>query len=216
MTEFYKAELKDRFMKYTMDRDDYVQPEELYQEFLSPNYQPEYAIQILDEILEFDSELFDVISGNGSRIFMLSATPQTFEFIENGGFKNLYIQEEEKWEVFLRHLSIDLHTGRGRDTRAERGKQLGIERNNRRDRKVFVGLLGVISFSFLYSLVGTIGSLTTPQTISQKEFELRLEELQRQHRIEMQVLREQIEGKKYTQVPPSAPIPVDSLSGARK
>ncbi len=198
MTEFYKSELKDRILRYTMDRDDYIQPEEIYMEFLNPNYKPEFVLEILDEILEFDRELFDVISGNGARIFMLSATPRTSEFIEGGGFKELFLQEEEKWETFLKHLSID-----ARPRRSGKGPESGeahLSRGNgRRDRKVFMVLLGVIGFSFLYSLVGTIGSLTTSPGISQREFDTRLEELRRQHRLEMEHLREQIDSKAYTQ-----------------
>ncbi len=198
MTEFYKSELKDRILRYTMDRDDYIQPEEIYSEFLKPNYKPEFVMEILDEILDFDRELFDVISGNGSRIFMLSATPRTTEFLEAGGFKELFLQEEEKWETFLKHLSID-----ARPRRSTKDPTLGEARvtvvNGRRDRKVFMTLLGIIGFSFLYSLVGTIGSLTTSPGISQREFDARLEELQRQHHLEMENLKEQIDGKVYTQ-----------------
>jgi len=210
MTEFYKSELKDRFLRYTMERDDYVQPEELYTEFLSPNYQPGYVLELLDEIIEYDPELFDVISANGARIFMLSATPQTFDFIEKGGFKSLFVQEEEKWESFLKHLSIDLHRSDSSRGSGDDSSSIGFRGNERRDKKIFMSLLAVIAFSFLYSLIGTIGSLTAPQGISQREFEHRLDELQKQHRLEMQTLREQIQEKGYTQVP-EEDVP-DSLS----
>ena len=84
MSEFFKAELKDRFLEYALERSDYFQIYTLYDEFLRPNYSLEYVQKLVREILAYDSTLLDVMGGNGLDIFMLASTSSTEDFLEEG------------------------------------------------------------------------------------------------------------------------------------
>ena len=84
MSEFFKAELKDRFLEYALDRNDYFEVQTLYDEFLRPNYSLDYVQKLVKEIQEYDESLLDVMGGNGSDIFMLASTATTQDFLEEG------------------------------------------------------------------------------------------------------------------------------------
>ena len=105
MSEFFKAELKDKFLEYASERDDYFETQLLYDEFLRPAYSLEYVEKLIKEIIDFDPDLLDIMSGNGVKIFMLSSTAYTEEFVEEGGFTDMYVKEEERWDILMDQLS---------------------------------------------------------------------------------------------------------------
>ena len=57
MSEFFKAELKDKILQYALDRDDYFEVQFLYDEFLRPNYSLEYVQKLIREIIDHNHEL---------------------------------------------------------------------------------------------------------------------------------------------------------------
>ncbi|MDT0540396.1 hypothetical protein [Croceitalea sp. P059] len=174
MSEFFKAELKDKFLQYASDRDDYFEVQLLYDEFLRPNYSLNFIERLLREILEYDPNLIDVMSGNGSKIFMISSTALTEEFIETGGFKQLFLQEEEKWDTFLdqlantRKLSIEEKQNLGKTEKA----------SYKRERTFLYGLIGAVALSFVFTLFSLFNALfDNNKYISQQEFEERIQKL---------------------------------------
>jgi len=80
MSEFFKAELKDRFLEYALDRNDYFEVQTLYDEFLRPNYSLDYVQKLVKEIQEYDESLLDVMGGNGSDVlcWLPRQPPRTF------------------------------------------------------------------------------------------------------------------------------------------
>ena len=107
MSEFFKAELKDRFLEYALERRDYFEIQTLYDEFLRPNYDLQFVKRLVREIQQYDSGLLDIMSGNGQEMFMLASTSVTQDFLHEGGFMEMYVKEEEKWDTFLDQLSND-------------------------------------------------------------------------------------------------------------
>ena len=101
MGEFFKAELKDRFLEYALERRDYFEVRVLYDEFLRPNYSMDFVYKLIKEIQEYDSELLDIMAGNGVAMFMLASTSKTQNFLNEGGFMDMHVVEEEKWDTFL-------------------------------------------------------------------------------------------------------------------
>lgn len=175
MSEFFKAELKDKFLQYASDRDDYFEVQLLYDEFLRPNYSLNFIERLLREILEYDPNLIDVMSGNGSKIFMISSTALTEEFIETGGFKQLFLQEEEKWDTFLdqlantRKLSIEEKQNLGKTEKA----------TYKRERTLLYGLIGAVALSFIFTLFSLFNALfNNNKYVSQQEFEERIQKLE--------------------------------------
>ena len=69
MSEFFKAELKDRFLEYALERSDYFEIQTLFDEFLRPNYSLQYVEKLVREIQGYDANLLDIMSGNGMEIF---------------------------------------------------------------------------------------------------------------------------------------------------
>lgn len=174
MSEFFKAELKDKFLQYASDRDDYFEVQLLYDEFLRPNYSLNFIERLLREILEYDPDLIDVMSGNGSKIFMISSTGLTEEFIETGGFKHLFLQEEEKWDTFLDQLANT------RKLSNEEKQNLGKteKASYRRERTFLYGLIGAVALSFVFTLFSLFNALfDNDKYISQQEFEERIQKL---------------------------------------
>jgi len=175
MSEFFKAELKDKFLQYASDRDDYFEVQLLYDEFLRPNYNLSFVERVLREVLEYDPNLIDVMSGNGAKIFMISSTALTEDFIETGGFKQLFIQEEEKWDTFLEQLSNT------RKLSIEEKENLGrTEKTSyKRERTLLYGLIGAVALSFLFTLFSVFKALfDSNKYVSQQDFEERIEKLE--------------------------------------
>jgi len=185
MSEFFKAELKDRFLEYALDRSDYFEIQILYDEFLRPNYSLEYVQKLVEEIQAYDPNLMDVMSGNGMDIFMLASTPSTEDFLDEGGFMNLYVKEEEKWDTFLGQLS-----GTPKMTKEEK-KQL--KRNTpdvKREKLMLVGLIVAVAVSFLFTLISILNeTLLKPEYVPADEFERKLNQLQEQYILENERLQ---------------------------
>lgn len=152
MSEFFKAELKDKFLQYASERDDYFETQLLYDEFLRPNYSLEYVEKAVREIIDYNPELLDIMSGNGVKLFMLSSTAYTQEFLEEGGFKDLYVEEEEKWDVFLEQLANT------RRLSTEEKANLGRTEKEtyKRERTLLFSLIAAVVISFLFTLFSLI------------------------------------------------------------
>ncbi len=185
MSEFFKAELKDRFLEYALERSDYFQIQTLYDEFLRPNYSLEYVQKLVKEIQNQDQELLDVMSGNGMDIFMLASTPSTQDFLDEGGFMNLYVKEEEKWDAFLDQLS-------NTPKLSKEEKKLLKKRasNSKREKILLIGLISAISVSFLFTIVSIFKeTLLEPDYVPADEFERKMNQLQEQYILENKKLQ---------------------------
>ncbi len=186
MSEFFKAELKDKFLQYASERDDYFETGLLYDEFLRPNYSLAYVEKRIQEIIEFDPNLLDIMSGNGMKIFMLSSTAYTPDFLEEGGFTNRYIQEEEKWDTFLEQLA----STRKLSAQEKSGLDKTKKKAYRRERILLFSLIGAVATSFLFTIFSLLTPLFTEKTyLSVREFETRMQTLE----AENGYLREQLE-----------------------
>ncbi|WP_306013446.1 MULTISPECIES: hypothetical protein [unclassified Allomuricauda] len=185
MSEFFKAELKDRFLEYALDRNDYFEVQTLYDEFLRPNYSLDYVQKLVKEIQEYDEGLLDVMGGNGSDIFMLASTATTQDFLEEGGFMHLYVKEEEKWDTFLEHLSSTPKL-----TKSE--KKL-LKQNNpqlKREKFMLFGLIGAVAISFLFTLISIFNeTLLKPEYVPADEFQRKMNQLQEQYILENERLK---------------------------
>lgn len=97
-----RARVKDRFLGYALYRPDYFNPAD----FLADKEElGEQELQgIVREILEYDAQLLDVLSSNGTDIFLLSSRPRAKEFLENGGFKAVFEREEEDWNALCQQM----------------------------------------------------------------------------------------------------------------
>ncbi|WP_350287428.1 hypothetical protein [uncultured Croceitalea sp.] len=176
MSEFFKAELKDKFLQYADERDDYFEVQLLYDEFLRPNYSLQFVENLIKEIMDYDPNLLDIMSGNGVKIFMLSSTGYTEDFIEEGGFKQRYIQEEEKWDTFLEQLSNT------RKLSSEEKAMLGNTEKGayKRERLMLFVLIGAVAFSFLFSLFSMMTSFfKDDRYVSKEEFEAALSKIEK-------------------------------------
>ena len=174
MSEFFKAELKDKFLQYASERDDYFETQLLYDEFLRPNYSLEFVERLIKEIIDYDPRLLDIMSGNGVKIFMLSSTEETNEFVSEGGFKDLYVKEEEKWDVFLDQLSNT------RKLTTQEKESLGTTEKTayKRERTLLFGLIGAVALSFLFTLFSLFKALFDDgEYITEQEFEDRIQKL---------------------------------------
>lgn len=175
MSEFFKAELKDKFLNYAAEREDYFEARLLYDEFLKPHYSLGFVERLVKEIIDFDPNLLDIMSGNGAKIFMVSSTPYTNEFLIEGGFKDLFVKEEEKWDTFLnqlsstRKLSIEEKVNLGKTQKA----------NYKRERTILYSLVGAVALSFAFTLFSIFKALfNNDKYVSQKEFEERIQKLE--------------------------------------
>ncbi|NVN18973.1 hypothetical protein GUA46_11520 [Muricauda sp. HICW] len=185
MSEFFKAELKDRFLEYALERSDYFQIYTLYDEFLKPNYSLEYVQKLVREILDYDSTLLDVMGGNGLDIFMLASTSGTEDFLEEGGFMNLYVREEEKWDTFLGQLS-----GMPKLTKEEKKQIKKAAPDLKREKLMLMGLISAVAVSFLFTLISIFNeTLLKPEYVPADEFERRMEQLREQYILENQKLQ---------------------------
>jgi len=189
MSEFFKAELKDRFLEYALERSDYFQIQTLYDEFLRPNYSLEYAQKLVHEIQTYDPDLLDVMSGNGMDIFMLASTSHTEDFLDEGGFMNLYVKEEEKWDAFLGQLS-----GTPKLTKEERELLKKNTPDLKREKVMLVGLIVAVAISFLFTLVSIFKeTLLEPEYVPADEFERKVDQLREQYILENEKMQRELE-----------------------
>ncbi|SDQ54141.1 hypothetical protein [Flagellimonas zhangzhouensis] len=192
MSEFFKAELKDRFLDYALSRTDYFEIQTLYDEYLRPNYSLEFVVKLVQDILDYDPSLLDVMSGNGMDLFLLASTPSTEDFLDEGGFMHLYVKEEEKWDVFLDQMSST------RKISKEDKKQ--IKRHSpslKREKTMLFGLVAAVAFSFLFTVFSMInGAFLQPEYVPADEFERKLEYLREQYIMENERLRQELNAMK--------------------
>ncbi|THV60163.1 hypothetical protein EZV76_06270 [Flagellimonas alvinocaridis] len=188
MGEFFKAELKDRFLEYALERSDYFEIQTLYDEFLRPNYNLQFVERLVREIQEYDANLLDIMSGNGLEIFMLASTPSTQDFLDEGGFMDMYVREEEKWDVFLDQLSSNRKLSKDE-------KQL-LKKNSpglKKEKAMLFGLISAVAISFLFTLFSILKeSLFEPQYVPADDFEremerIRLEYLEENQRLQLEL-----------------------------
>ena len=197
MSEFFKAELKDKFLEYASETDDYFEIQLLYDEFLRPNYSLEFTEKIIREIIDFNPKLIDIMSGNEAMIFMISATASTKEFVEEGGFKDIYIAEEEKWDIFLEQLANSKKLSAN-----EKESLIHTQKVSRtKERKLLYFLITAVSVSFLFTLFSIVKDVfIDTKGVSKKELEIQLNEIQKinieqQKKLEaeIQLLKEQLD-----------------------
>lgn len=187
MSEFFKAELKDRFLEYALERSDYFEIQTLYDEFLRPNYSLQYVERLVREILEYDSGLLDVMSGNGMEIFMLASTPATQDFLNDGGFMDMYVKEEEKWDVFLDQLSSTRKP-------SNQGKKLFRPPSLKKEKTMLMVLISAIAMSFLFTVISIFKeTFLEPEYVPADEFQRKMELLQEQYLQENGRLQSELE-----------------------
>ncbi|NAY93025.1 hypothetical protein GTQ34_13960 [Muricauda sp. JGD-17] len=194
MSEFFKAELKDRFLEYALERKDYFEIQTLYDEFLRPNYDLQFVEKLVKEIQEYDSELLDIMSGNGQEIFMLASTSYTQGFLNEGGFMEMYVKEEEKWDTFLDQLSNDRKLSKDE-------KQL-LKKNSaglKREKNLLITLIVAIGISFLFTIVSIFkATFLEPEYVPLDDFERKMEQLQLQYLDENQQLKARLKQQQAT------------------
>lgn len=200
MGEFFKAELKDRFLKYALQRRDYFEIKTLYDEFLSPNYNLDFVGKLIREIQEYDSGLLDIMGGNGVEIFMMASTSKTQQFLNTGGFKDMHVKEEEKWDALLNQLASNKQTQE--DTQLLKS----TTPKNKREKTLLIILISAIGISFVFTLFSLIyDSLLKPEYVPADEFERKLEQVRSQYLQENERLAQEL---KQTQAI------IDSLKGS--
>lgn len=193
MGEFFKAELKDRFLEYALERRDYFEIQSLYDEYLRPNYSLKFVEKLIKEIIDYDSHLLDIMSGNGVEVFMLASTPSTQDFLNEGGFMNMFVKEEEKWDTFLEQLSST------RKLSAEEKSNLGKvgKTSFGREKTLLIALIFAVSISFLFTLFSILkGVFFDSDSISQRDFEEKLYQIQVQNKQKEELLRDEIKALK--------------------
>ncbi|WP_222984785.1 hypothetical protein [Flagellimonas meishanensis] len=189
MGEFFKAELKDRFLEYALERRDYFEVQTLYDEFLRPNYDLQYVQKLIKEIQHYDPQLLDIMGGNGQEMFMLASTPITQDFLDDGGFMEMYVKEEEKWDTFLDQLSSNRKLSKDE-------KQL-LKKNvpeAKREKTLLILLISAIGISFLFTVFSIFKTaLFEPDYVPMDEYQRKMEQLQLQSINENQELKRQLQ-----------------------
>ncbi|MEM7486203.1 MAG: hypothetical protein AAF348_13430 [Bacteroidota bacterium] len=188
MGEFFKAELKDRFLKYALSRRDYFEIKVLYDEFLHPNYSLDFVGKLIKDIRDHDADLLDVMSGNGVEVFILASTPKTQDFLDEGGFMDMHVKEEEKWDVFLNQLSGN--------RKLSKDEKLLLEKNSqtfKREKTLLIVLVSAVAISFLFTLFSVLKEvLMEPDYVRKDEFvremqQLRSKYIQENQRLEIEL-----------------------------
>ncbi|MEX0312901.1 MAG: hypothetical protein AB3N18_01890 [Allomuricauda sp.] len=194
MGEFFKAELKDRFLQYALQRRDYFEIQTLYDEFLHPNYSLSFVKKLVKDIQDYDSSLLDIMSGNGAEIFMLASTPSTSKFLERGGFKDMHIKEEEKWDVFLDQLATNQNLSK--DEKKLLSKHTP---KHKKEKLLLLFLISAIAISFLFTLLSIFNSMfLKPEYVPLDDFERKLEQTRSQYQQDNQKLLLELEQTKLT------------------
>ncbi len=189
MSEFFKAELKDRFLEYALERRDYFEVQTLYDEFLRPNYDLQFVKRLVREIQQYDAGLLDIMSGNGQEMFMLASTATTQDFLHEGGFMEMFVKEEEKWDTFLHHLADN--------RKLSKDEQQLLKKNSpglKRERNLLMALIIAIGISFLFTVFSIFkATFFEPDYVPLDEFERKMEQLELQYIEENQQLKIQLE-----------------------
>ncbi|TAI49497.1 hypothetical protein [Flagellimonas allohymeniacidonis] len=192
MGEFFKAELKDRFLEYALERRDYFEIQTLYDEFLRPNYNLDFVERIIREIRDYDRQLLDVMSGNGMEMFMLASTPSTQDFLDGGGFLDMHVKEEEKWDKFIGQLP--------ESRKLTRDEKEYLEKNSpalKKERTLLILLISAIGISFLFTVYGIVkDTFLEPQYVPMDDFERSLEKVRLQYQEENLRLNKELEQAK--------------------
>ena len=189
MSQFFKAELKDKFLRYAAERDDYFETQLLYDEFLRPSYNLEYVEKLIKEIIDHNPDLLDIMSGNGVKIFMLSSTAYTEDFVEEGGFTDSYIKEEEKWDTLMEQLAST------RKLSTQEKVNLGKTEKQvyKRERTLLYFLISAVIFSFLISLASLLNTLFfRPEYVKKTELDALLSEERQEFKLQNDKLRNQL------------------------
>ena len=187
MSAFFKAELKDKFLRFALAREDYFELQLLFDEFLKPNYSIEFVANLVAEIQAYDPNLLDIMSGNGQKIFMLSATAHTKGFLEEGGFKALFVNEEEKWDTFLQQLSDVRH----RDPAGYPVKTSFNKTAVAKERRLLWMLIAAVVFSFLFAVFSLLVLLVRERPATQNELQAEAQSI----RQELQIQKETTEAE---------------------
>nr|WP_299384615.1 hypothetical protein [Allomuricauda sp.] len=194
MGEFFKAELKDRFLEYALERRDYFEVQVLYDEFLRPNYSLGFVTKLLKEIRDHDPNLLDIMAGNGVEIFMLASTPSTQDFLHEGGFMDMHVKEEEKWDTFLDQLS--------NNRKLSKDEKKLLKKNSpalKKERTILYFLIGAIVISFLFTLYSLLkGVFFEPEYVPADEFERKIELIRSQYLEENQQLERELRKARST------------------
>lgn len=187
MGDFFKAELKDRFLKYALQRKDYFEIRTLYDEFLSPNYSLDFVTKLIREIQQYDTNLLDVMGGNGVEIFIVASTSMTQQFLDTGGFKDMHVKEEEKWDTFLNQLAPNPELSK--ETRL---LKTSSPKNNR-ERTLLILLISAIGISFVFTLFSLLyNTLFKPDYVPADEFERKLNQVRAQYKQENERLTNEL------------------------
>lgn len=193
MGEFFKAELKDRFLEYALERSDYFEIQTLYDEFLRPNYSLQFVEKLIREIQDYDPDLLDIMSGNGVEIFMLASTSSTQDFLDEGGFMDMYVKEEEKWDAFLDEL--------GSNRKLSKDEKQLLKKNSpnlKKERTLLITLIAAIAISFLFTLFSILKeTFLEPDYVPMDDFERKMEQLRLQYLEENQRLQKELNQAQY-------------------
>ncbi len=188
MGEFFKSELKDRFLQYALDRRDYFEVHTLYDEFLRPNYSLAFVKKLIVEIRDHDSSLLDIMSGNGSEIFMLASTPKTKAFLSDGGFLDMHVKEEEKWDLLLGQIS-----GSKKLSKIKRNIPRDQPVAIKREKNLLLVLISAIIISFAFTLYSIFdNTFLKPQYVPVDEFERKLEQVRLEYKLENEQLANEL------------------------
>ncbi len=194
MGEFFRAELKDRFLEYALKRRDYFEIHVLYNEFLRPNYDIGYVVKLIKEIGDYDSKLLDIMGGNGSEIFMLASTSTTQKFLDEGGFKDMHLKEEEKWDTFVDQLSHNRNLSKDEKQLLKKGSPA-----HKKEKTLLTVLITAIVISFLFTLYSLINrAFLEPEYVPADEFERKMDQIRSQYTKENQRLEKELEQAKIT------------------
>lgn len=189
MGAFFKAELKDRFLEYALGNNEHFETQLLYDEFLRPNYSLEFAENLVQEIRDFDSRLIETIGDEDNPLLMVASTNCTQDFLEEGGFMHLHVQEEEKWDKLMGELSKSAG-----EHAIENYKSPAAISAKKREKRILIVLLTMLVFTFLFSLYTMLNQLfARPNFVSQEELDLKLEEVRFQYEQENLQLRYQLD-----------------------
>ena len=110
MDERLRAEIKDRFLGYSIDRPDYFMVSDFKKGHPDLINDEDELIAIVQEIIDFDPNLLDNLSGNGTNIFLVCSKPKAKDFLNQGGFSDIYENEEMEWNLLFKrllHINMD-------------------------------------------------------------------------------------------------------------
>lgn len=202
MGEFFKAELKDRFLEYALERTDYFEIQILYDEFLRPNYNLGFVEKLIREIRDYDSNLLDIMGGNGAEIFMLASTRITQDFLDEGGFMDMHVREEEKWDTFVNQLSNNPKLSKNEKQLLKKSSPA-----RKKERTLLSLLIAAVVVSFLFTLYSLFqGAFLEPEYVPADEFERRLDQVRFQYLEENKRLGKELQEARLT---------IDSLQANR-